>query len=136
MHILLLKINIQCIDEAHWKQKSFAEENANIYNDGYYCEGGESLGLRRYSYDYFAHPTEQSTRSIPYKELDKIAAAAANAKKNDRNENFPKAAAAQEIGEGDGGGPLEGEDEAAATDVPDGEEGPEWRKYGAYVLTA
>ena len=111
-------------------QKSFAEENANIHNDRYCCDGGEPLGLRRYSYDYFAHPTEQSTRSIPYKELDKIAAAVA--KKNDRNENFPKAT---EIGE-DGGRPLEEEEEVAAADVPDGEEGPEWGKYGAYSPTA
>ena len=108
-------------------QKPFAEEDANIHNDRYSRDGGEPLGLRRYSYDYFAHPTEQSTRSIPYKELDKIAAVAA--KKNDRNENFPKAA---EIGED--GEEEEEEEEVAAADVPDGEEGPEWGKYGAYSL--
>ena len=106
----------------------FAEEDANIHSDRYCRDGGEPLGLRRYSYDYFAHPTEQSTRSIPYKELDKIAAVAA--KKNDRNENFPKAA---EIGED--GEEEEEEEEVAAADVPDGEEeGPEWGKYGAYSL--
>ena len=73
-----------------------AEERANFHGGG--CDGGNGDllgGLRRYSYDYFAHPTEQSALAIPYKELDKIAAAAA-ARKNDQNENF---AAAQEIGE-------------------------------------
>ena len=53
------------------RRKYIAEESTN---DIYYNGSAESpLGLRRYSYDYFAHPTEQSTRSIPYKELDKIA---------------------------------------------------------------
>ena len=61
------------------------------------------------------------------KELDKIAAAAAK-KKNDRNENFPKGS---EIGE-DGGRGRSLEEEAAAAAASDGEEGPEWRKYGAY----
>ena len=83
-------------------------EGAPSINDG---EIGP--GLRRYSYDYFAHPTEQSSLSIPYKELDKIAAAAA-AKKNDRNENFPNK-------EEDGGSPLE----PLETDPT------EWGKYGA-----
>ena len=81
-----------------------AEERANFHGGG--CDGGNGDllgGLRRYSYDYFAHPTEQSALAIPYKELDKIAAAAAAAaaRKNDRNENF---ATAQEIGEDGGGG--------------------------------
>ena len=60
----------KCIDKSATTDKIFfAEENGNIYDDRYCCDGrgGDSLGLRRYSYDYFAHPTEQSTRSIPYK---------------------------------------------------------------------
>ena len=87
------------------KQLVIAEERANFHDGG--CDGGSGgSGLRRYSYDYFAHPTEQSALAIPYKELDKIAAAAAAARKNDQNENF---ATAQEIGEdGGGGGDVEG----------------------------
>ena len=91
----------------------FAEGTPSIHEERRLCSDGEiGPGLRRYSYDYFAHPTEQSSLSIPYKELDKIAAAAA--KKNDRNENFPNK-------EEDGGSPLE----PLETDPT------EWGKYGA-----
>ena len=93
----------------------FVEGTPSIHEERRLCSDGEiGPGLRRYSYDYFAHPTEQSSLSIPYKELDKIAAAAA--KKNDRNENFPKE---------DGGSPLE----------PLETEPPKWGKYGAYAAT-
>ena len=90
----------------------FVEGTPSIRGERRQCSDGEiGPGLRRYSYDYFAHPTEQSSLSIPYKELDKIAAAA---KKNDRNENFPNK-------EEDGGSPLE----PLETDPT------EWGKYGA-----